>query len=343
MSQQHIEKDPQNNTFILRKLALEKTFVQRVEIIQQALVSGLPLRKTFGEISTLFPEVEIKNVDQSIPVFYHPVFYKVYFPEPQNLGGIGYFYVMTYFKRNIESVNVYFQSANRNNLDNRSENYSLLSSSKMFEGMGSAFRDYKNSFISVSDPGHFIEGCSSSFYMGSSSCHFSLHIASFLNRVFRSYKINYEQVLLIGSSAGADGALMTGSLLNQKVNILSVNSWLNLLSRNRLTKVLFGTNDKEILIQKYENQLCCFKQYSQLREKSDAVPNIYLLCNIRDKLHQINLKFFNFLIERFSDPDLNNHFIFDSYFGVEGHGRPNKDAFKEKIKIARQSLTMRSY
>ena len=53
-------------------------------------------------------------------------------------------------------------------------------------------------------------------------------------------------------------------------------------------------------------------------------------------------KFYQLLIAKYSDRGMNNQFVFDSYYGVEGHGRPEANSLKAKIRIAREILTMKS-
>jgi hypothetical protein len=47
-------------------------------------------------------------------------------------------------------------------------------------------------------------------------------------------------------------------------------------------------------------------------------------------------------LNQFTAKGENNQSVFDSYYGVDGHGRPKSSALKTKIRIAREILTMNS-
>ncbi|MEM6614648.1 MAG: hypothetical protein AAF652_20875 [Cyanobacteria bacterium P01_C01_bin.72] len=66
------------------------------------------------------------------------------------------------------------------------------------------------------------------------------------------------------------------------------------------------------------------------------------MANINDYLYQRNFKFYQQYIARFTAAGINNQSVFDSYYGVEGHGRPETNSLKAKIRIAREVLTMQS-
>ncbi|MGD1919017.1 MAG: hypothetical protein ACFCAD_09055 [Pleurocapsa sp.] len=59
-------------------------------------------------------------------------------------------------------------------------------------------------------------------------------------------------------------------------------------------------------------------------------------------MYSRNFKFYQIYLERFSKKGANNQSVFDSYYGVDGHGRPEQSSLKAKIKIAREVLTMKS-
>ena len=164
----------------------------------------------------------------------------------------------------------------------------------------------------------------------------------FMEKLLAAYCLPHRRVLLFGSSAGAVGALMCGALLSKKVNILSVNCQLELASRKWVLQKFFKGLSRPEAEQQYGKQLSCLKRYERLRQTPRQVLNIYLLCNIRDELHGKNLSFFEFLIQNFAKANYKNQFVFDSYYGVEGHGRPKPVQLKEKMKIARQTLMMSS-
>ncbi len=47
-------------------------------------------------------------------------------------------------------------------------------------------------------------------------------------------------------------------------------------------------------------------------------------------------------LSRFTKKGGENQSVFDSYYGINGHGRPETSSLKAKIRIAREILTMKS-
>lgn len=333
----------ENKAVDFRETILSEPINNRADVIEQAIALGSSISRTFGNLADIFPEVMVENPLEDLPTYNYPVFYKVFLPSGKVVSRINYFYVFSYIRKDVKSLNVYFQSAAVSDKSQTESAYSLASGSIRFEALKSAFMDKTTSFVSISDPGHFVKGAPTSFYVGSAGCDFSYYIASFIERLLLAYNLPHRRTLLFGSSAGAVGALMCGAILSKKVNVLSVNCQLELASRRWVLKKFFDGLSRQEAEQQYGTQLSCFKRYEEVSlETPRKVPNIYLLCNIRDDLHSRNVSFFEFLIRSFSNSEYKNQFVFDSYYGVEGHGRPKPVQLKEKMKIARKSLTMSS-
>lgn len=299
-------------------------------------------QQIFGYIPHIFRQVTLKDhsqLQQQDIFIGEPVVYKIYFPNQQRLYDLSYFYIFCYFKANSQQLNVYFQSAHPKYKSFTQDEYHLSQEKVKFEGSMSAFKPHNISIISVSDPGHFIPGFTSSYYAGSPEINFNQLIAEVLEKICNLANISLKDTMFFGSSAGTFGALLSSTYLKEKTNVLAVNSQIVLQHRNQLMNFLFNTNQAEKLVEKYGNQLSCTYRF---RQKINAIPNIYLMANINDHLHQRNFDFYKLYISRFTRKGANNQSVFDSYDGIEGHGRPEPNSLRRKIEIAREILTMKS-
>ena len=299
-------------------------------------------QQIFGYIPSLFRQVSLKDYFQLQPqdlFIGEPVVYKIYFPHQQKLYDLPYFYIFCYIKENSQQLNVYFQSAHPKYKNLTQDQYHLSQQKIKFEGIMSAFNPHNISIISVSDPGHFIPGFTSSYYAGSPAINFNQLIAEVLENICNLANISLQDTMFFGSSAGTFGALLSSTYLQQKTNVLAVNSQITLQYRNRLIKSLFSINQAPKLIEKYGNQLSCIYRFQQ---NINAIPNIYLMANINDHLYQRNLDFYKLYLSKYTRKGVNNQSVFDSYYGIEGHGRPEPNSLRRKIEIAREILTMKS-
>ena len=318
-------------------------FEQIAQLITSSL-NQLPLKynlQIFGYIPAIFRQVEIKDYLFKPSDIYRgePIVYKIYFSQNQKLYDLAYFYIFCYLKPDSEQLNVYFQSANPIYKKFSQSEYSLSQNKISFEGSTSAFSSDNISVISISDPGHFKPGLPSSFYVGSPELNFNQIIAQTIESFCRAANLSLNQTLLFGSSAGTFGALLSSTYFSQKTNVLAVNSQINIHYRDDLMQSVFGMTQPKKLLEEYADRLSCVYRFKQ---DLASIPNIYLLANVNDKLHQRNFKFYQQYIESFTAPGINNQSVFDSYYGVEGHGRPETKSLKAKIKIARAVLTMKS-
>ena len=191
----------------------------------------------------------------------------------------------------------------------------------------------------MSDPGHFIPGFTSSYYAGSADVNFVKLISEFLENICNLSGISPNDTLLFGSSAGTFGALLSSTYFKQKVNVLAVNSQIFIQNRVRLMKFFFGFGEQKKLLDQFGGQISCTHRFQQ---ELNSVPNIYILANINDHLHQRNFDFYQIYLKRFTEKGINNQSVFDSYYGIDGHGRPETSSLKAKIRIAREILTMKS-
>ncbi len=319
-------------------------FSQIAELITVAL-QVLPReynQQIFGYIPQLFRQVTLKDsfqLQQQDLFIGEPVIYKIYYPHQQQLYDIPYFYIFCYLKENSHQLNVYFQSAHPKYKKLAPSAYNLSHKKVNFEGSMSGFKSHNISVISISDPGHFVPGLTSSYYVGSPEINFNQLVAEVLENICNLANISLQDTMLIGSSAGTFGALLSSTYLKQKTNVLAVNSQISLQYRNRLMESLFGNEKPPQLIEKYGNQISCTYRF---RQNINSIPNIYLLANINDHLYQKNFDFYKLYISKYTQKGTNNQSIFDSYYGIVGHGRPEPNSLKRKIEIAREILTMKS-
>jgi hypothetical protein len=299
-------------------------------------------RRLFGYIPGIFPEVEISDpgaIRKSDLRIGEPVMYKVHYAPGKTLYAIPYFYVFCFLKENSRKLDVYFQSAHNDYADFTTGEFVLASEKIRFEGCLASFRDNDISVISVSDPGQFIPGETTSCYAGSSDINFVEVIAGVLESLCTLAGLDNGDTLLFGSSGGSTGALLSSTYFSRKVNVLAVNSLVTLEHRSSMMKACFGMTDKDALIARYGSRISCIARF---REKLNSVPNVYILANINDDLHAINREFYNLYLEKYTARGLPNISVFDSYYGVDGHGRPVDAAMRGKIRIAREVLTMKS-
>ena len=300
-------------------------------------------KEIFGYIPRIFREVEINKpieaMSQADVFFDEPVVYKIYFPHGKTICQISYFYIFCYLKSNIDTVDVYFQSAVAKDRELSQELYDIKKTNIGFEGISSAFNN-KLSFISVSDPGHFIPGLFSSFYVGTPDVNIAAIISQIIEKITALSDIKPEKTFLFGSSAGSMGALMSSTYFSDKVNVMAVNSQITVQSYKNLIHTLLDL-DEESSMNKFAERISCIYRFRQKSDR-DVVPNIYIMANINDGIYNKNYSFYQLYQRRFTNKGIANQSIFDSYYGAKGHGRPKKTALKAKIKIAKASLMLKS-
>jgi len=300
-------------------------------------------QRIFGYIPSIFRTIEIFLDSDSIKLHHifmgEPVIYKIYYLNNLQLYGLNYFYVYCYLKEKSDLLNVYFQSAHPSYKKLSPLNYQLEQKKVTFEGCISSFDDNNLSVISISDPGQFVPNLTSSYYVGSAELNFTKIIAQVLSKITNLANISLSKTMLFGSSAGTFGALLSSTYLTEKTNVLAVNGQINIQYRRDIMQPCFGINQPKELLQKFGRQVSCLYRFKQ---ELKQVPNIYILANINDNLYQRNFKFYQNYVKKFTTKGINNQSVFDSYYGIDGHGRPEQFSLKKKIKIAREVLTMRS-
>lgn len=300
-------------------------------------------QRIFGYIPKIFREVEINKstlvLEQKDIYIGEPVVYKLYYPEGKKLYYFPFFYIFCYIKNPSHQLDVYFQSANPKYNNLYPEDYDLNQEKITFEGCISAFSNDETSVISVSDPGHFLPDINSSYYVGSATINFVKLISEVLESICNLSGISPNETLLFGSSAGTFGALLSSTYFKQKVNVLAVNSQIFIQYRASLMKFCFGFSKPQEILEKFGDQISCTYRFQQ---EINSIPNIYILANINDRLYQRNFDFYQMYLSRFTKQGANNQSVFDSYYGINGHGRPEVSSLKAKIRIARKILTMKS-
>jgi len=326
-------------------LKQEKQFREIGKLLTYALqVNSSELNQSiFGYIPNIFREIELfpktNQIDAQDLYVGEPVIYKIHYPQQQNLYDLPFIYIFCYLKESSQKLNVYFQSAHPQYEKLSTVDYDLKQQSINFEGCVSAFNPDDISVISVSDPGQFIPGMTSSYYVGSAEFNLVQFIAEILESVCQGANISFDNTMLFGSSAGTFGALLSSTYFQQKVNVLAVNSQIFLQNRSNMMKLMFGMSNRKELMAKFGGQISC--QY-RFRQQLKSTPNLYILANINDHLYLRNFDFYRLYVNRHTDKGINNQSIFDSYYGLDGHGRPEPFSLKAKIKIARAILTMKS-
>ena len=327
-----------------------KTYKSNLEYSKLAQLLTSSLRENsskvnnqvFGYIPSLFREITINKSDEGInlsKIFIgEPVIYKIYFPSEFTIGNIPFFYLFCYLQDDCNELNVYFQSAAKMDIPLSQKDYSLNKEKVFFENIMSAFTD-NISTICISDPGHFIPGLMSSFYVGTQELNFTKLISIVIESICSNVHVCLQNTLLFGSSAGAMGALLTSTYFDHKVQVLSINSQIYTHGLAKVMKTLLGTDDRQTLLDKFGDRVCCRHRF---QKDISSVPNIYLLTNINDNLHNRNFDFYRLYQELFSGKNQGNQSVFDSYDGVEGHSRLDQASLMKKIKMARETLTMRS-
>ena len=298
-------------------------------------------RDVFGYIPSLFREIAIADLNRITPSLIsinEPVIYRINFPKEQIIRGIPYFYLFCYLKQHSSELNVYFQSATRTSRNFSQTQYKIAHKKIKFEGIISAFKD-SESAICISDPGHFIPDLISSFYIGSRQINFPELISNTIESICVSAGIKLEDTFLFGSSAGGMGALLSSTYFSSKVQVMAVNAQIITYDLRRVMNKLLGTEERDVLLKKFANRVSCLNRFQQ---NINSVPNIYLLANVNDSLHHRNYKFYQLYQDLFVAKGKDNQSIFDSYSGIEGHGRPDKVSLKRKIDMAKESLTMKA-
>ena len=299
-------------------------------------------RKVFGYIPAHFREIQIysdlSNLNEHNIFIGEPVIYKILFPSSITMEKIDCFYIFCYIKNNSEGFNVFFQSASRASKLLTPKDYHLSSKKIAFEGVISAFEN-NLSFISVSDPGHFISGLYSSFYVGTQKLNFAQLISTVVEKIVKLAGAKLENTFLFGSSAGGMGALLSSSYFSSKVQVMSLNAQISTYTLSEPMKILLGTDNQEYLLDKFGERVCCMNRF---KKDIASTPNIFLSANTNDSIYQKNYKFYQLYRKLFSGRGKNNQSVFDSYCGATGHGRPDKKSLKTKIIIARELLTMNS-
>lgn len=328
-----------------KQLKQENNFIGIAKLITYAFQvnSNKHNQEIFGYIPGIFRTIEIfldNNSIQTQDIFIgEPVIYKIYYAGGQQLYNLNYFYIFCYLKEESNQLNVYFQSANPKYKDFSSKDYQLEQKKVSFEGCISSFSNNNLSVISISDPGHFIPNLSSSYYVGSTELNFNQLIAETLENITNLAGLNLNNALLFGSSAGTFGALLTSTYLKEKTNVLAVNSQISIQYRNKIMQSCFNISNPQKLLAQFGAQVSCLYRFEQ---ELNSIPNIYILANLNDNLYQRNFNFYQNYLARFTYNGANNQSVFDSYYGVNGHGRPEQSSLKAKIRIAREVLTMKS-
>ena len=294
----------------------------------------------FDYIPHLFREIELQdafdNIDSSQIYINEPVVYKIRFPKGQTMNKISYFYIFCYLKE-ASPLNVCFQGELNKNKPLVQNQYTLTSKKILFEGITSAFTE-PESLICVSDPGHFIPGLASSFYIGSKTVNLPQIISSVIENICNVAEIKLKDIFLFGSSAGAMGALLSSTYFSSKVHVLSINAQIITHNLSKIMKVLLKTDDRKTIIKKFGDRVSCLHRFQQ---DISSVPNIYLLSNINYKLYGRNYRFFQIYQSNFVSDGAGNQSVFDSYAGTSGHAFPNEVLLKKKIEIARTTLMMK--
>ena len=326
----------------LSELKQKSNFAKIAQLISYAFEANHTLsnRRIFGYIPGLFREIiiakEPNNISAQDIAIGEPVIYKIYFPAEKTLAQIPYFYLFCYLKGSSHQLDVYFQSANRHSEALSQQDYTLAQKKITFQGMISAFENNRST-ICISDPGHFVPGLHSSYFVGSPDLNFAELISRIIENICNLAHISLKDTLLFGPSAGGVGALLSSTYFSNKVHVMSANSQIDTYRLLPTMRAFLGTDDSNILLSKFSDQVSCIHRFQQ---DIPSVPNIYLLANINDDIYAKNCELYQIYQQQFVGKGKNNQSIFDSYYGFEGHVQPDKAALKTKMEFARANLTL---
>ncbi len=326
----------------LSELKQKSDFAKIAQLISYAFETNYTLsnRRIFGYIPGLFREIVIdkepNNINAQDIAIGEPVIYKIYFPAEKTIAQIPYFYLFCYLKGSSHQLDVYFQSANRHSEILSQQDYTLAQKKITFQGMISAFENNRST-ICISDPGHFVPGLHSSYFVGSADLNFAEFISKIIEKICNLAHISLQDTLLFGPSAGGVGALLSSTYFSDKVHVMSANSQIDVYRLLPTMRAFLGTDDTHILLSKFGDQVSCTHRFQQ---DISSVPNIYLLANINDNIYAKNCELYQIYQQRFVSKGKNNQSIFDSYYGFEGHVQPDKAALKRKMDFARANLTL---
>jgi len=230
-------------------------------------------------------------------------------------------FVFSHIVPEATSARVYFQNASTN-FQNATPDEYTNAKKVPYNGIGEAIKNDKMSTICFTDPGVFTgRGVTTSWYSVVNGVDVCNYMGQFLKYWLNSAGIKPHQALLFGSSAGSFGALRTATFLDEKTNVLSANGQIDRIFEFE------GTTNRHDLISYYDK---CFRRQSRI------IPNIYLLCNYRDRNIRLNRVFVdlvsNFHYEKKGTTRPN--IVLDLYDGIKGHGRPRKSNLLQKIQVA---------
>ena len=247
------------------------------------------------------------------------VFYEVKIPD--KYIEFDRFYIFSNIIPEANSGRIYFQNAaSKLKQAIPQDFYKATAKNVPYDGIRQAISNCDRSTICISDPGIFIEDKVTSWYSVVNQVDICFYIAQFLSHWLKSASLEPKDVLMFGSSAGSFGALRTATFLDKKTNVMSINGQIK-----RAFNYKNNQSNHDLL-----------DYYQQCLQQQKIMPNIYLLCNYRDKNTLLNQKLFalitNYDYEK--QGTYRPNVVFDLYDGFKGHLRPRKYNLLQKIDIA---------
>ena len=263
------------------------------------------------------------SLENPMPIKSGMAFYEIQIPH--KYMEFDRIYIFSNINPEATAGRVYFQSASTKLKNANPDDYKTATARNVpYDGFGQAISSKSISTLCICDPGIFIQGKITSWYGVMDGVDICSYIAKFLSYWFEAASLKASEILIFGSSAGSFGALRTASFLENKTNVIAVNA-----------QIKRKFSYKNII---YEHDL--MSHYQQSLQQNRVIPNIYLLCNYRDKNTVLNRQFFN-LITNYSynqESTYRPNIVLDIYDGLSGHLRPRRDNLLQKINIAETLL-----
>ena len=226
---------------------------------------------------------------------------------------------------NSNSGRIYFKNASPKLRSSTPQDYLEATARYVsYDGFGQVVNDKIRSTLCICEPGNYIKDRATSWYSVVNNVDICEFLAEFISYWLEAASLNYNDLFMFGSSAGSFGALKTATFLGGKSNVMVVNA--------QIIEILKYNNCQ------YKNDL--LKHYQKCLQKRIVIPNIYLLCNLRDKNTILNRKFFDLITEYEYERNstYKPNISFDLYDGLNGHLRPRKQNLLQKIDLAEAIL-----
>lgn len=196
-------------------------------------------------------------------------------------------------------------------------------------GMRLAFDLTNYNHLVFSDPGQFLGGLATSFFLGTKEVNLYIILYNMINKVINSLGFKHENILLFGGSAGGFVAYQVSNLFPEKINTFMLNQQVIIsdyvpLIKYKYFSKFFGLLDDKLTINSSEfaTRVNCIKAS---RNSSISSKKYHFLCNYNDPHFLRNLELFN---ETYKISEITT---METYNGPNCHAAPEYDFLKQKI------------